>query len=423
MLRFAPSPYHDLHLRDLRIALISYLVSRQRGEGFLLRFADTEESRNESREETIKRILEKFAIHTDREMWQSEQRGRHQQLAVKLLERGDAFLCTCDTAQCRGDCAAMGREEIRRIRTEKTPFTLRIRRPREAIVFNDIIAGETVVEPAEVDRFVLLRTDGTPTPLFADTCDDILSGITLVIQESTSLADAARAIHIRRSLGYDTPIDYAHLPSLRIEETHGALAENTYDSLSVARLLREGFLPDAIINTLLSLGSKPPTELFTLPEAVEWFDLSRLSPDPVSFELRRLRTLNREHLRRMDDRTLSAIFRFADPEIGRLAKLYLDEAATINELEERLQSVFSPKECDSPERDSLHNLSTLIVEGPYFRDYEELTRYLSEHSGISGSQLDRLLLKLFTGSSDGPSARQLYPHIKSYITEIARCQH
>jgi glutamyl-tRNA synthetase len=192
---------------------------------------------------------------------------------------------------------------------------------------------------------------------------------------------------------------------------------------SVAQLLREGFLPDAVINLLLSLGTEPPTELFTLPEAVEWFDLFALSPDPVRFDRTRLRELNRRHLLRMDERTLSRIFRFADPDIGRLAKLYLNQAATIDELESRIGPIFAPKPCDGPDGELLRTLSALIVQGPYCRDYEELRRYLSQKSGIEGERLDRLLLRLFTGSDDGPSAAELYPHIKSYITEIARCQH
>jgi len=433
MLRFATSPSENLSISALRTALITLIVARQRGEEFLLRFDDDKHShQSETREEEIKQVLEKFALHVDRVLHQGEHPARYQQMALRLLEERKAFLCTCPSetpgsttppSSCRGRCLSMDTEEIRRIRAEKRPFSLRIRKPDAPISFIDRIRGEIRIEPHEVDHFVILLPDGTPGRDFASACDDMMSDISLVIEEESdhSMIAAARAIHIRNALGYAQPIEYAHLPPFL--DAEGRRCAHGDEAHSVRALLREGYLPDAIINTLLLPGQETPSEIFTLPDAVRWFELSKLSPDPVRFDRERLRSINREHLRRMDDRTLSRIFRFADPDIGRLAKLYLDEAATVNELEEKIRAVFAPKRCDGRWGETMRRLSQLIAEAPYFDDFSSFFTDLSRRSGLEKEKLLEPMRRLFTGSSDGPEPETLYPTIKSYLTEIARCQH
>jgi glutamyl-tRNA synthetase len=428
MLRFVPPSTGELTIGDLRIALLNYLASRQRGEGFLLRIDDTDpDPTNTVDGETIKQILEKFALPPDQVTYRSSQLGRYQQLAVRLVEEGRAFLCTCGETEspdperrhsgsgssfpeCDGHCLSMGGEEIRRIREEKIPYLIRIRKPDEPVIFRDRIRGEIRSDPDALDHFVILRADGTPTRRFACACDDMMDAVTLVIREERYLDETPREIHIRQSLGYTTETEYLHLPPPEGKTP------------SIRELLEEGFLPDAILNSLLLADNETATEIFTLPEAVDRFDPEQLS-SPARFDRERLRRLNREHLRRMDDLTLSRIFRFADADVGRLAKLYLEEAATVNELERAIRALFSPKRCKGEGAETMRRLSRLVIDAPYFTAYSAFEEYLATHSGLTEEALRTALGLLMRGSVEGPAPEKLYPLIKSYITEIARCQH
>ena len=434
MLRFVYSPRFDLNVADLRLALINYLLSRQREEDFLLVIDDRREmtDREATRAAETKELLEKFALPSDRQLYRSEARNRYQQLALHLLESDKAFLCLCEEEseasgesdeeprRYAGRCFRLSPEELRKIRDENLPFTIRIRKPAETIVWRDLLLGEFHAAPEEVDHFVLRLSDGSPSRTFAEAVDDMSNGISLVVEEERHLREVPRQIYLHRSLGYEEKIPYAHVPPL-LDETGRKFSR--HGAPSVKALLAEGFLPDALINYLLRLGNQSLEGFFTLPEAVDSFELRGLSPLPVRFDPEELRALNREHLRRMDDRTLSLIFGFADASIGRLAKLYLEEAPTIRELEERIRRIFSPKNCEGVEGEPMCRLSEAILSAPYFADFDAFEKDLSTRTGLEGEALRSALYRLITGSENGPALPELYSHIKSYITEVARCQH
>ena len=434
MLRFALSPYVEPDVADLRTALVNFVLAKQKGVGFILRFEESEKGREEDRrEEEFQRLLERFAILPDQVLHQRDRRSHHQQLAVRLLGSGEAFLCICSEEELEkerrkkdgrgysGRCTALSPEELRRIREEKIPFTLRIRKPEAPLILQDLLAGERRFDPAEIDHFVLLRVDGTPTPVFADACDDMMGGVTLLVRPVEELTETARERHVQRALGYDTHPACAHLPPL-LDETGRRLGRHRRGP-TLRGLLEKGFLPDAVVNYLLGLGNDTPAEIFTLPEAVEWFDLKRLSPEAVPFRMEELRRINREHLRRMEEVALSRIFGFADADIGRLAKLHLDEAATVNELDERIRAVFSPKSCAGEGGETMRLLSALILEAPMFGTFEEFLRYLRQKSGLDGTELTMPLRRLMTGRDAGPALEEIFPLINPYLTEVARCQH
>ena len=427
MLRFVLSPFRELHIVDLRIALINTLVAKQRGEGTILHFNDMDKThRHAYRDQEIRELLKKFAVDPERVLYRSEHLHRYQQLAVKLVEERKAFLCTCrsesgeEAPRCSGRCASLSTEEIRQIQEEKLPYTIRIHKPTEALTFSDRIRGQIRVEPSEVDHFVLLHSDASPSDDFACACDDMLGNISLVIQEDRPI-HAARQIYIRRALGYDLEIETAGLPPLL--DSEGKKLSPTDEKSAVRTLLEEGFLPDAIINELLLPGMPDSQEIFTLPEARNSFELSHIPVEGVRFDLQRLRRINRAHLLRMDDLALSRIFRFADADIGRLAKLYLrDGAATITELEAKISALFAPKKCGSEEAETMHALSTLIAEAPLDARFDEWVKYLLRKSGIEEDRLLPLLRRLITGSDEGPALEEIYSTIKAYLPEVARCQ-
>jgi glutamyl-tRNA synthetase len=394
MLRFAPSPTGEMHVDSLRIAILNYVVAQQKNDKFLIRIEDNDKKEIiEGKDTEIMMLLEKFALKHDAVFHQSEHLNLHQTLAIRLLKEGKAFICKCkeESNSCLADCENLISEDYEELKRSKKPFVLRLKNAR--------------------DTFTILRADGTPTQTFASACDDMMSDIDFIIQTEEEKEDSPKREAIKKLLGYEKKTKYVYLPQLITDET------NTF----VKSLLEQGFIPDAILNYLLLLEneSSTPKEIFTLPEAIEWFNIDNISTSPLKFDIEKLRFINREHLRRVDDKQLSTLFGFADADIGKLAKVYLEECCTINELEEKIRPIFKPKAFDSKEGEEMKRLSELIFLAPAFETFDELKTHLENKSGLKEETLLKPLQHLLTGTGDGPELSKIYPYIKSYILEVA----
>jgi glutamyl-tRNA synthetase len=435
MLRFAPSPTGDMHIGNLRVAILNYLVAQQRNEPFIIRIEDIDKAHNiEGKDTEIMQILEKFALKHDSVFHQSEHLHMHQTLAIKLLEEGKAFVCTCTAEQLEKDreeanknkvayrysgrCYDVDKSEHAKLKESKTPFVIRIKKPEHDIVTHDLIKGDMVTTPDEVDSFVILRADGTPTYNFACACDDMLSGVNFIIRGEDHLFDIPKQKHIKTQLGYKEESTYAHLPV--ILNTEGKKMSEQDDAFFVKWLFEEGFIPDAILNYLLLLGySKVPKEIFTLPEAIEWFNIENISESAAKFDIDKLRFINRKHLEIMDDKKLSTLFGFADADIGKLAKLYLEEANTIKELESKIKPIFSPKDFDGEWGEQMRIMEKLILELPMIDTFDEFQSTIMKESGLKGDNFFKPLRVLLTGAEHGPELSDVYPLIKPYLLEVA----
>jgi glutamyl-tRNA synthetase len=435
MLRFAPSPSGEMHIGNLRVAILNYLIAQQRKESFIVRIEDTDKARNiEGKDTEIMQILEKFALIHKSVFHQSEHLHMHQTLAIRLLEEGKAFVCTCTEEQLEADrenakaqkvayrysgqCFDVNKEEHAHLKESGIPFVIRIKKPTEAIVTHDLIKGDITTAPNDVDSFVILRADGTPAYNFACACDDMLSGVDFIIRGEEHLSDTPRQKHIKTLLGYDAETTYAHLPI--ILNTSGKKMSMHDDASSVKWLFEKGFIPDAIINYLLLLGNpKAPKEIFTLPEAIEWFNIENISRSAAKFDIDKLRFINREHLKLMDDKQLSTLFGFADADIGKLAKLYLEEASTINELASRINPVFAPKDFEGEWGDQMRTMEVLVQNAAMMDTFDEFKSYIMKESGLKGKNFFHPLRLLLTGAEHGPELSEIYPLIKPYLLEIA----
>ncbi len=410
MLRFAPSPIGDMHIGNLRVAIFDYMVAKQRDVNFIVRIEDTDKERNITGKDTeIMEILEKFALAHDSVSHQSENLHMHQTLAIRLLEEKKAFICTCTTPDCYGQCMEMNTNNIAKLKEEKTPFVIRIKKPESDIIYQDFFQGEMTATPDEVDSFVILREDSTPSYNFACACDDMISGVTCIIRESKHLPDTPKQKYIQTLLGFTQTTEYIHLPALL----------NTDEIHTVKWLFEEGFIPDAIANYLIALGNETPQEIFTMPEALEWFDLTKISKSPVKFDIDKLRFINRKHLEMMDNKRLSSLFGFADEDIGKLAKVYLEEASTINELEERIKLIFRPKDFSNEWGEQMRIIADIIFDAPMIDTFDEFKSYIMEKSGLKEENIFKPLRYLLTGAGEGPELSDIYPYIKSYILEVA----
>ncbi len=431
MYRFAPSPTGDMHIGNLRVALFNYICARQAKEPYLVRIEDTDKERNiEGKDQEILDILSSFGIVWDQLAYQSENLKFHRQLATKLLMEKKAFACFCtpeileakrEVAKAAktayrydGTCRYLSDEEVL---DNESPFVVRIKKPEEDIIFTDLIKGELRFAPDDIDDFVIMRVDKTPTYNFACALDDMMYDISTVIRGEDHVSNTPKQILIHRYLGYDKEIHYAHLPIILNES--GKKMSKRDDASSVKWLLEEGFLPSAITNYLILIGNKTPVEIFTLEEAIAWFDLKNISKAPAKFDIDKLRQLNREHIRMTESRLLSTLIGYSSEDIGELAKLYTEEGSTLKEIKAKIDKIFAEKKCeDFPEE--FEKLKSIAQNAPFFKEFDDFKAYLSEESGLKGKALFKPLRVMLTGAPSGPNLSDLYPYIRNYLGEIIK---
>lgn len=430
MLRFAPSPTGDMHIGNLRVALFNYIYSIKRSEPLLIRIEDTDKERNiEGKEEEIMQILDLFGIKHQEYQLQSNNLKFHRAMAIQLLQDKKAFNCFCSAEKLEesrerakenkiayrydGGCDTLPPEEVI---DNPNPFTIRLKKPLFPITVTDIIKGESTFAPDDIDSFIIMRADKLPTYNFACAVDDMLADISLIIRGEDHLSNTPKQIAIQEALGYTKKLEYAHLPIILNNE--GKKMSKRDDASSVKWLLGEGFLPSAITNYLIALGNKTPNEIFTLDEAIEWFDLANISKSPARFDIDKLRFINREHLKMLDAKELSNYVGFADSDIGNLAKLYLEESSTLKELREKIEPIFKPKVFSDEYRENGEILREAIKNAPHFDDYDSFKNYLIEQTGLKGKNLFKPLRILLSNAEHGPEMSDLYSHIKNYIQKV-----
>ncbi|WP_419777911.1 glutamate--tRNA ligase family protein [Malaciobacter marinus] len=425
MLRIALSPTKDIDLEDLRIALLNYIISKKTDEELVIRINDANKDKNiEGKDKEILELLNLFSIEHSRVIYQSENIKYHQKLAMQLMTQKKAFSCFCsdtklnelkESAKKEGKnynyddfCANLSDEIILEV---NAAFTVRIKRPIDNIKLIDSFNGEFDYTPNDIDSFIILNHDKTPTTEYACAVDDMIYDITMVINKKEHILSAPRQIHIRNSLGYKKDINYIHLPSILNEK------EN---SNSIKWLIEEGFLPVAIANYLVFLGNETPKEIFTLEEAIQWFDIKNISNKEVIFDFEKLKTINKKHLELIDDLRLSKLLGFADTDIGKLGKLFLSETSTLNGIKEKLDLIFSKKNLCKDFEDESKQIIKCLKEAPHIDDFNNFKNYITQNTGLKDDSLLIPLRYLLTKEENGVNLSDIYPYIKNYLGEIIK---
>lgn len=433
MYRFAPSPTGDMHIGNLRAAIFNYLCAKKSGQDFILRIEDTDTARNiAGKDEEIKEILRVFGISWQHFYVQSENLRQHRQMALKLVAEKKAFACFCTSEileqkkeaakkagkayRYDGACEYLKDSEV--LENDK-PFVIRLKKPQKAMEFTDLIKGQLHFEPENIDSFVIMRADKTPTYNFACAVDDMLEGVSCIIRGEDHTSNTPKQEYIRASLGYDKAMIYAHLPIILNDEGQKMSKREAHSS--VKWLLEQGILPCAVANYLILLGNKTPREIFTLDEAVEFFDIKNVSKSPARFDMKKLLQINREHIRLLDDEKLNEILDFKGKNLANLARFYTQEASTINELKEKLNAIFGAKNFGEF-KDECEKIKG-ILNSPEFelaKDYESFKNELMQKSGLKGKSFFMPLRLVLTNSAHGPELSELYGLLKPFIKDIVR---
>ena len=431
--RFAPSPTGFLHIGGARTALFNWLFARRHGGKFLLRIEDTDKVR--STREAIDAILDGMrwlGLDWDgHEYYQSQFWSRHAEIARKLLERGNAYRCymTQDELTAQREAAQRERRPFRidspwrDIAEEQaeTPFVIRLKAPRDGqTVIDDKVQGRVTVQNSEIDDFVLLRSDGSPTYMLAVVVDDHDMGITHVIRGDDHLNNAFRQLAIIRAMGWPEPV-YAHVPLIhgpdgaKLSKRHGALGVDAYrDEL--------GMLPDAVFNYLLRLGwGHGDDEIISREQAIEWFDLDHVGKSPSRFDLRKLENLNGHYIREADDERLAEL---VAPKYGldeRQKALLLrampelkTRAHTLNDLVDGARFLFAarPLDVDATARTLLEGEARALLRSAYDRlaaladwdaaSLEAAIREVAEGAGVKLGKIAQPLRAALTGRTTSP---------------------
>jgi len=428
MLRFAPSPTGDMHIGDLRVAIFNYIVSKQIEEEFLVRIEDTDKEKNiEGKDQEILDILALFGIEYSQVIYQSENVRFHSAMALQLMHEKQAFSCFCSPTWLENkkeeakanNKAYIYDDACRNLPAElvidnTSPFTIRIKRPDADILIKDRIKGELPFSPDEVDSFMIMNQKKIPIYNFACAVDDMLSDISIVIRDEENINNTPKQEHIRASLKYDKKVEYAHVPTILNSDAKK-------DTTSIKWLLEKGFLPEAILNYLISIGNTPPQEIFSVQDAIKWFDLEKISNSPAQFSLDALRDINKKYLQNLDTKELSRYVGFADEEIGELARIYLEDVATTKELKSKIEPIFASKVIPEEFKEQSELIAMTIKAAPYFAEYDEFIKYIIKESGVKeDDNFFKTLRLLLTGATDGPDLALVYKYIKNYIGEIVK---
>lgn len=320
--RIAPSPTGAIHIGLARSALYNFLFARQNNGKFILRIEDTDPSR--STRESVEAILEGLkwlSLYWDEgPYFQSQRFPIYKEYAEILLKEGRAYYCYCSQERLKAEkekalkekrswqydrhCLYLNEKEKEKLEREGVPKVIRFLVPSERnIVFEDIIHGRIEKSGRDVEDFILLRADGTPTYNFACVVDDALMEITHVIRAVEHISNTFKQILLYEALNFKIPY-FAHLPLILGKD--GKKLSKRHGAVSIMEYKKMGILPEALVNYLALLGWSPggDLEIFSLEEAIKLFKLEKVKKSNAIFDFQKLEWMNSEYMKRSTNERL-----------------------------------------------------------------------------------------------------------------------
>ena len=318
--RFAPSPTGFLHIGGVRTALFNWLFAKHHDGLFKLRIEDTDVKRstNDAKEAIIDGLKWIDLNWDDEVVYQSKKIQRHVEIGKKLLDMGHAYKCYCSPEELT-EMRELAKKEKRAPRyngkwrnrdVSEAPKdinpVIRIKCPQSGTTeINDIVQGKITINNSELDDFIILRSDNTPTYMLSVVVDDYDMDITHVIRGDDHLTNTMRQKQIYTSLSWDLPI-YAHIPLIhgmdggKLSKRHGALGVDAYSAM--------GYLPESMLNYLLRLGwSHGDKEIISREEAIKLFNLESIGRSSAKFDIDRLSSLNAIYINQKSNNELALI--------------------------------------------------------------------------------------------------------------------
>lgn len=435
--RFAPSPTGFMHVGNLRTALYEYLTAKHENGTFVLRIEDTDRERFvEGATQVIYDTMKLAGLGHDEgpdiggefgPYVQSERLSMYKPYAEKLIESGKAYRCFCTKERLEAlkenapegtgydrHCRDLSEEEIRKNLEAGMPYVIRQKMPLTGSTsYHDLVYGDITFPNEDLDDQVLIKTDGFPTYNFANVIDDHTMGITHVVRGSEYLSSTPKYNLLYDAFGWEIPT-YIHLPLIMgksvDEEGNEVISKlsKRHGSTGFMDLVNEGYLPEAIINYIALLGWAPKdtTEIFSLEELTEAFDINGISKSPAVFDYDKLSWVNQEHIKAMSDEDFLSHAKPYYDEAGvnpdcyaLLAELLKPRIAKFNEITEKLSFIkeygdfelelFEHKKSKSTLESSkqmLEKAIPVLEETPWERDaITEAMKVLAENLEVKNS--------------------------------------
>ncbi|MAM34245.1 MAG: glutamate--tRNA ligase [Micavibrio sp.] len=318
--RFPPSPTGFMHIGNARTAMFNWLFAKHEKGKMLLRIEDTDRTRHS--EEAVQAIYDGMnwlGLSWDGDaVSQFSRSDRHTEVAEALLEKGMAYKCYCTSEELEAMREKAQKEGLptfydRRWRDKDendapadVKPVIRIKAPLTGeTVIEDKVQGKITIKNEQLDDFIILRSDGTPTYMLAVVVDDNDMGVTHVLRGDDHMNNAFRQKIIIEAMGWDTPI-YGHMPMIlgpdgsKLSKRHGAVSLEDFQAM--------GYLPEAVFNYLLRLGwSHGNDEIISREQAIEWFTIDNIGHSPSKFDYDKLENLNAHYIKELDNERFSIL--------------------------------------------------------------------------------------------------------------------
>ena len=365
--RFAPSPTGNLHVGGLRTALFNWLFAKHYNGTFLIRVEDTdkERSKREHMHSQLQSLQWVGIVSDEKPLLQSERSDVYQEILTRLLEEKKVYRCVCTPEEIEQRVRAAGvtgdhygydsfcRDKDQQMRRDK-PSVVRFALPKDftEITINDLIRGAVTFKREQLDDFIIVRSDGSPTYNFVVIVDDHASAITHVIRGEDHLSNTPKQILLYQACGYQFP-KFAHIPMILGPE--GNRLSKRDGAVNVLAYRKEGYLPDALLNYMVRLGwSHGDQEIFSNKELVELFSLKAVGKKAAIFDYAKLEWINSVYMQEASSSSLlvsiteyidsewrNKVQQWTDAQVAQGIEMYKGRVKTVSQLAHVLVELYN----------------------------------------------------------------------------------
>ena len=399
--RFAPSPTGPLHIGGIRTALFNWLFSKNQNGIFHLRIEDTDKERSkEEYKQQIIQSLQWIGIKPDKEEYiQSTKIDKHIEISKKLLEKGFAYKCYCTEKEIE--------EEKTRAKQKKLPYiynrkcrdlkdtpknidpVIRFKSKIEGnSILNDLVQGKVNIENSNIEDFIILRKDGTPTYNLSAAVDDKDMEITHIIRGDDHKMNTFKQMQIFERMNWKLPT-YAHIPLIHTSEGKKLSKRDKASTLDDYKKI--GIMPDALRNYLLRLGwSFQDKEIFTLEESIKHFNIEGIGKSPSKLDMSRILSMNEHYIKNMNENDLfDHLIKYfesykdkidnKEKKIKKCLSFLKNKAKTLEDIYNNAQYIIKDKiQISTEDIKLLDNLSKTILKD-FLKEFEKLSNINKEN--------------------------------------------
>ncbi len=439
--RIAPSPTGEPHVGTAYIAIFNYAYAKKNGGQFILRIEDTDRTRSKKEyEEQLVEALKWLGLKYDEgpdvdgaygPYRQSERAEIYRKYAFELIEKNAAYICFCSPERLNeikqtqikqklppkydGLCRTLSEHQIQEKLSKNMPYTIRLKVPPTGVTsFEDKIRGIITIDNSTIDDQILLKSDGFPTYHLANVVDDHLMNITCVIRAEEWIPSTPKHIILYKAFGWQPPA-FAHMPLLRNPDR--SKISKRKNPTSIFWYMKEGFLPDALINFLALQGFSLPDgrEVFTLQDIIDNFSFEKINTSGPVFDLQKLEWLNGIYIRSLKNEEFINAGKKYTPEkyhkyLEKAPKMIAERTKKLSEITKWVSFFEEDEKIDIQLlfKESLLNNKTLLL------FFIEFLSYVQTAQILKADELDRIIRKIASQLNTKP--KNLFMALRIAIT-------